>query len=365
MKNILLMILLVFMTRTLTKAQQYAGKLAPVATFGKNMPIGLSVNSANRIFVSFPNHDGDGRLALAELSEGRLLPYPDDTWNVTGNAQSFLRVQDLYVDQADCLWVLDSKPSSSGNIFGGSTDEQPGKFKLVKINTLSNKVERIYHFEDLDKEHSALNDLRVDTARHLAYLSDPGLASIIVLDLKTGKTRSLLAKTEFTLADNIVLKYEGHEMRDEHGKAFSSNINSIALSPDNRYLYFKPINKLTLYRIPTAALADTGMSDASLKKQVENMAEVGITHGLITDKRGNIYLSTSESFSISYLKPDGQIEELVSDPALLWPDSFGIGSDGYLYFSCSQLQRQAQWNNGVDRTSYPFSLFKVKLPGSN
>lgn len=31
---------------------------------GKNMAIGLSVNSRNRVFVSFPNRDGDGKYSL-------------------------------------------------------------------------------------------------------------------------------------------------------------------------------------------------------------------------------------------------------------------------------------------------------------
>lgn len=338
-------------------------KLTPIAEFGNSLAIGLSVNSENRVFVSFPGYNGNGSLALAEIIDGNLHPYPDAGWNTKGDYNHhFLRVQDLYVDANDYLWVLDSRPGSSGNIFGDGQSEVPGLFKLVKINTRTNKVEDTFLFEDLDKSKSALNDVRVDVEKELAYLSDPGQASVVVLDLQTKKSRSLLAHTTFTLADKITLEYDGVPMQDKDGKPFSSHVNSIALTRDFKYFYFKPINKQNLYRIETRYLADPGMTGDDLASRVEDMGKVGVTHGLIADATGNIFLTTSESYSISYLTPGGQLKTLVEDPRLLWPDSFGIGADGYLYFTCAQLQRLPQWNNGEDKTVYPYQAFKVKLP---
>lgn len=339
-------------------------KLIQVAEFGNSMAIGLSVNSENRIFVSFPGYNGNGNLALAEIVDGDLRPYPDTAWNTLGDYHKhFLRVQDLFVDTQDYLWVLDSRPGSSGNIFGSGQKEEQGLFKLVKINTRTNKVEDTFLFEDLDNSKSALNDVRVDVERKLAYLSDPGLASLVVLDLQTGKSRSLLAHTAFTEADKITLKYDGVPMQDKNGKPFSSHVNGIALTHDFKYFYFKPINKQNLYRIETRYLADPELTGDALASRVEDMGEVGITHGLIADAAGNILLTTSESYSISYLTPAGQLKTLVEDPRLLWPDSFGIGSDGYVYFTCAQMQRLPQWNKGEDKTDYPYRVFKVKLPG--
>src|SRR5690606_1894389 len=128
-----------------------------------------------------------------------------------------------------------------------------------------------------------------------------------------------------------VLTYSGKEMKDGNGNAFSSNVNGIALTHDYQYLYFKPINQENLFRINTQYLADTGLSEDALEGKVENMGKVGVTHGLIADDEGNIYLTTSEHYAISYLSPDGKLHTLVQDSKLLWPDSMGIGSDGYLY----------------------------------
>lgn len=364
MKNLLvLFVLMCLYGQTMYAQDTISRQLIPVAAFGRHMVIGLSVNSQNRVFVSFPNYDGDGNLALAEVRDGKISPYPSRDWNTKGPyASHFLRIQDLFVDANDMLWVLDSKPAPAGNIFRDGNGGDQGAFKLVKINTRTNNVEKTYFFDGLDKQHAALNDVRVDTKNGYAYLSDPGLAAIVVLDLKTGKTRTLLEKTRFTLADtDVVLTYGGKEMRNKAGKPFSSNVNGVALTHDSKYFYFKPINKRQLFRIATAYLRDGSLSEEEVESKVQPMGNVGVTHGLIAAKNGNIYLTSSESYSITYLSPDGRIHRLVHDPRLIWPDSMGIGSDGYLYVSCAQIQRQPSWNGGKDETDYPYRIYKVHL----
>ncbi|WP_400261247.1 L-dopachrome tautomerase-related protein [Sphingobacterium sp. SG20118] len=367
LKKMLLCFLFIHLLFFTMKAQDnlpISPSLEVAASFGAYRAIGVSVTSTNRLFVAFPKQNEDYQYGLTEIVNEKRIPYPDTTWNHQGDeASHFVSVQDLFIDAQDNLWVLDSKPSSSGSIFGDSDKPADGQFKLLKINTKTNLVERIYTFDDLDKTKSGLNDVRIDVEKKLAYLSDPGQAAIIVLDLETGRHRKTLENTSFTLADStIVLQYKGTEMRNKEGKPFLSNVNGIALTQDFKYLYFKPINKNNLYRIETKYLADTTLSPATLESKVQDMGDVGITHGLIADAHGNIYLTTSLDYSIKYLSPDGKLHTLVQDPRLLWPDSLGIGTDGYLYFSCAQLFKDPKWNNGVNRVQLPYSIFKVKLP---
>ncbi|RAV29088.1 L-dopachrome tautomerase-related protein [Sinomicrobium soli] len=364
MKNLLLSVIITGMLPSVSAQEKYHSEaLEEVADIGKSMAIGLSVNSDNRVFVAFPNYDGDGRYALTEISSGMLRPYPDKGWNIKkDDDRHFLRIQDLYVDAEDRLWVLDSRPASRGSIFGDPDTQEEGRFKLVKINTATDRVEEVYLFEDLDKTVSGLNDVRVDTGKQLAYLSDPGQAAIVVLDLRSGKSRVVLKESPFTLADDIVITYGDRRMEDKNGKPFSSHVNGIALSPDFARLYFKPINKEQLFSIETSRLADSTLSERDLRSKVEEVGEAGITHGLIADSRGNIYLTTSTGYSISYFSPDGKKHTLVRDSRILWPDSLGIGTDGYLYFTCAQMQRLPQWNKGTDRTEYPYKVYRVKLP---
>lgn len=342
-------------------------KLIEVLSSGKNQPIGVTVSAkTNRLFVSFPKRE-PYLYGLTEIVNGQRKPFPDSEWNKVDTIDTknhFLNVQDLYADNDNFLWVLDSKPAGSASIFGGSqTQKKDGQFKLLQINLTNNKVVSVYHFEDLPKDRSALNDVVVDHDKQLAYLSDPGLSAIVILDLKTGKSRIVLQKDKSTMADpNFVLHLDNRDVVDDSGKPFSSNVNGIALTKNNEYFYFRAINQTKLYRIKTAVLADAKLAENDLSNAVEMVAETGVCHGMIADKKGNIFLSSSPDYSIKYVSPDGKLHTLVTDKRLSWPDSFGIGDDGYLYLSCSQLNRQEKYNNGKDRTYYPYRIYKVKLP---
>ncbi|MEO3407554.1 L-dopachrome tautomerase-related protein [Mucilaginibacter sp. CAU 1740] len=129
-----------------------------IASFGKNQCIGTKVAPVgNRLFVPFPNHE-PFLYALTEIKNGQLIPYPDAKFQ-----SRFVNVQDLWRDERNQLWVLDSKPGANG------------QFALYDFDLAKNKLLRVYTFDDLDRSKSALNDVRVDHLHGLAYLSDPGL----------------------------------------------------------------------------------------------------------------------------------------------------------------------------------------------
>lgn len=74
----------------------------------------------------------------------------------------------------------------------------PADVKLLKINLNTNKVARVYRFEDSLREKIALNDVRIDNRNQQTYLSEPKTASVIVLDLKTGKSRMVSKEDKST-----------------------------------------------------------------------------------------------------------------------------------------------------------------------
>ena len=93
--------------------------LITVTETGPHQPIGVSVSSDNRVFVSFPNKE-PYQYGLTEITADKQMAYPDMKWNSTeGNeTEHFVNVQDIYVDTNDNLWVLDSKPASKNSVFG-------------------------------------------------------------------------------------------------------------------------------------------------------------------------------------------------------------------------------------------------------
>ncbi|RZK29068.1 MAG: gluconolactonase, partial [Hymenobacter sp.] len=206
-------------------AQDLKIPLEEVAQTGHYQPIGLGISHKGRIFMTFPKKKNDQNYSynygLAELVNGQRRPYPNALWNQWDSTQAatrFVNVQAAVVDADDNLWVLDpSNPDDQAPVIAG--------IKLLKINLTTNKVERTYHFEDLPRERTALNDVRIDTKRQLAYLSDPMLAALVVLDLRTGKSRIVLQGDKSTAAEpGFVLRLDGKEVKDKTGKPFSSNV---------------------------------------------------------------------------------------------------------------------------------------------
>lgn len=353
MKTIALLALLTLLTPLPLRAVA-APQLLEVASFGKSQPVGMAVSSQpQRVFVSFP-HREPYLCALAEIVDGQRKPFPDEAWNVyppKDPASGFFNVQALHADDRNNLWVLDSAAGA------------PGKFKLLRIDLARNQVAKIYDFPDLPKDASALNDVVVDHSRHSAYLSDPGLKAIVVLDLETGKSRIVLRDDPSTVAaKDFVLRIEDRDVVDGEGRPFVSNVNGIALTQDRRWLYFRAICQVQLYRIEVAALTDPALSEADLSAKVEKVASTGVCHGMIADAKGNIYLTDSPGKAIRYVTPKGELQTLVQDDRLIWPDSFGIGSDGFLYLTAAQINRNARFQGGQDRFDYPFRAYKVALP---
>ena len=335
-----------------------SSSMIEAAAFDHYQPIGLGISKTGRTFITFPRRQPH-EFSVVELVNGQRKPFPNQEWNdydSTKPRERFMNAQAAVIDDNDDLWILDpSNPGEEATVAEG--------VKLLKVNLSNNKVDKIYRFEDLPREKIALNDVRIDTRHNLAYLSEPKTASIVVLDLATGKSRMVLSSHYSTKADkDFKLHIDGKAVVDTSGKAFSSNINGIALTKDGKYFYYRAINQTKLYRIPTASLANPALSNEQLGQQVETIGETGVSHGMIADAKGNIFTSDSPEKAIRYVTPDGRFETLVKDPRLIWPDTFAIGPDGYLYLTCSQINRAPKNNDGEDKTEYPYRLYKIKLP---
>lgn len=94
---------------------------------------------------------------------GQRVPYPNAEWNRWDSLQvpnRFVNVQAGVIDATDALWVLDpANPEDADPVIAG--------IKLLKINLNTNKVERIYRFEDLPRERSGLTDSPNQAIRYI------------------------------------------------------------------------------------------------------------------------------------------------------------------------------------------------------
>ncbi|KQP59695.1 hypothetical protein ASG40_02990 [Methylobacterium sp. Leaf399] len=329
--------------------------LTKVASF-EHQVTGVTVSPEGRIFVNFPRWTEDSAVSVAEVKDGRLVPFPDEGWNGWRNARRdevsagdhWVCVQSVVADRQGNLWVLDPAAPAMGAIVKGGP-------KLVAIDLKTNTPTRTIAFDEtVAPQGSYLNDVRFSPDGRTAYLTDSGArGALIVLDVESGKARRVLDGHPSTQADPAVtVTYDGRPLRRPDGRGVEFAADGIALSADGKTLYWQAIKGRTLYSIPTEALAG-GLATALLPtalagdpaSKIERVGDNGPADGLIVSRRdGRLYVTSPQDDAIKVRDlsaKDSPLATLIQDKRLRWPDTFGEGPDGTLYVTTSRIQDSA------------------------
>lgn len=351
------------------------GKLEVAATFSGPMPTGVTVANNGRIFVNFPKWGDNVEYTVAEVKDGKTFPYPNADMNRyksgDNQADELVSVQSVVVDPTgNRLWILDT-----GSIGFGPTSL--GGPKLIAVDLNSDKVvKKIIFPTDVALTTTYLNDVRFDLHRGsegMAFITDStssGPNGIIVVNLATGKSWRRLNDHPSTKPDpEFVPVVEGEilQMRlpGQPPARFAVGSDGIAISPDGKILYYCPLTSRHLYSVSVDALSDQSRPDAEVAATVKDLGEKGgAGDGLESDVQGRVYLSDYEHNAIRRRNLNSEIETLVHDPRVLWPDTLSLAADGYLYFTANQVERQAAFHNGQDLRQKPYVLFRVKVDGT-
>jgi len=349
-----------------------SGKVDPpletVKAFGDDFRlVGIGVSAEGRVFATAPSSPVRSRFSMVEVDPetGVVTPYPDAAWNNFSEQRDgkseWVSVQALWVDKADHLWALASSLPK--------VDQERLPPKLVKFDLSNNHVIRQYDFKGVVSAKDSLNDVRIDTVHGYAYLTNAGnKGSLVVLDLTTGNARQVLVGDRSTFADPKQHLMFGEEIalrRD--GSVTAVQADGIALSPDARWLYYRPLTDHNYWRVATSVLRDARLSDAELAKKVEYLGSSVLSGGLIMDGNGTLYGGDLEHRTVVSLTLTSEnklrSKVFVSDPTKLsWADGFAI-SGGYLYIADSHLWEVA-FKNNLPRSG-SFTIFKVKLPSGD
>lgn len=341
------------------------GKLEQVATFHDAMPTGVTVTEGGRIFVNFPRWGDDVPFTVAELRDGKPVPYPDAAFNAENPADpaaGLISVQSVVADGRGRVWLLDTAAP-------GFAAPKAGGAKLVAVDLATDKVVKTVVFPaDVVLKSTYVNDMRFDFrsgAEGVAYVTDSSLSgpgAIIVLDLATGKgVRRLNGHATTSPERGFAPVVEGKPLLAD-GKPFNVASDGIALSPDGATLYYSALTGRHLYSVPTKLLRDPSVTEVQLAAAVRDLGAKGASDGLEADAKGAVYAGDYEHNAIRQLKKDSKHWRTIAQaPNLLWPDTFSIGPDGYLYVIANQLHRQAGFNGGVDGRQKPYELLRVKI----
>ena len=254
----------------------------------------------------------------------------------------------MVADDRGSLWVLDpANPHFMGLVQGGS--------KLMQFDLATGEIVRTYVFApDELRSGTYLNDVRVDRDAGYAYITDSGRGAIYVVELGSGEIRRLLEDHPSTLAEDVVLVIEGRDWVTPEGVAPRVHADGIALSPERDWLYYQALTGRTMYRVPTAALQDPTLGPEELAALVETVAASGSSDGLIFGADGKIYISALEDNAVKRLDPaTGDLELVVQDPAIRWPDTFAVDPDGRIHFTIAQIHLDPE-------SAGPYRVFRVE-----
>jgi sugar lactone lactonase YvrE len=351
-------------------ADQPLGELEVVHSFSDGpMPTGVSVSHTGRIFINFPKWGDDVTFTVAEIVDGEARPYPSIEANSPrsdDDADALVSVQSIVVDAKDRLWILDT----GSPLFQKTT---PGGPKLVRVDLDTNTVAQTITFDPaVALPTTYLNDVRFDLRRGVAYITDSadsGPNGLIVVNLDSGDAWRRLHNHPSTVAmtpPEFVGMVEGRQLleRTPEGETRPVTMGSdgIAISEDGSRLWYCPLASRHWYSVSTDALLDRSLDDDAVALTVVDEGDKGGgADGLETDDTGRMYATNWEHNAITRRLADGQIETVVHDPRILWPDTMSIATDQFLYFTANQLHRQAKYQGGTDRRQYPYSLFRVAI----
>jgi sugar lactone lactonase YvrE len=343
----------------------------PVAQFAHQVT-GVTVTEGGRIFVNFPRWTEDSPVSVAEvMKDGTLRPYPDGRWNAWRNvradeldpARYWVCVQSVVADGRGSLWVLDpAAPAVDGLVPGGP--------KMVRIDLASNRVVQVIRFgQTVAIPGSYLNDVRFSTDGRFAFITDAGQrGALVVVELASGQARRVLDGHPSTQPERgVVVETDGRPLRYPDGRKVSFAADSIALSSDGSYLYWKPLTGNNLYRIPSAVLETRGFAGQDVSGDVQPYGQVGPTDGFWIGRGSQtLFITSIEDNAVKARDlsqgPAGGLRVVAQDPRLRWPDTFSQGPDGSLYVTTSRIQDSAFFNRDAP-LALPTNLWRLRLPG--
>lgn len=328
-----------------------------VAEFTDLMPTGVTVSDDRRIFVSFPRWGDDVAYTVAEVINGRAVPFPGaqvNAWPAPDPRERLISVQSVIVDPDGYLWLLDTgAPSFSPYVSGGGP-------KLVRVDLTRNEIDRVFPIDDTAMTPTTyLNDVRFDfSAGHYAYITDSqSTGALIVVDLDTGDCWDRLRGHPSTQAQNQFRAVVEGVVRDQ----YQVGVDGIAISPDGTRLFYCPLSSRRLYSVDTAALRDRDLSDTLVAETILDHGDKCASDGLESDTAGNVYATAYEHGAVLRRSPTGQWATVLQAKTLLWPDTLALASDGHLYVSVNQLPRTPLFNHGTDDRIPPYLIVRVNV----
>ena len=315
-------------------------------------PGNIAVSANGRIFISIHPLSRPKANKVVELVDGQALPYPD----ADAQQSLFQAVLGLAIDRQNRLWLLDD---------GVQGIKQP---RLLAYDLKTDQQVQHYDFpSQIAGFGSFLNDLQIDPAGRKIYIADTSILAkkpaIIIYDTENNSARRVLENHPSVVEQDWIINAKGRKMMLWGGLyVVKPAVDSIALDRDGRWLYYGPLAHESMFRVRTEDLNDRSLTPEALGKRVEKFDPKPLSDGLSMDLADNIYITDVEHGAILNLGPDRNLQTLIKNPRLRWPDGLSFGPDHWLYISDSALQDVMFKSKKHIRAKAPYYIFRFK-PG--
>lgn len=315
-------------------------------------PIGnVAVAPDGRVFFTVHPESRPEVNRLMVWNHGRIHPYPDLAY------QSRLRTPLGTAIAAGRLWVIDSGHHGFAPV------------RLVAFDLASNQPALDYTFSsDVAPLGSFLQDLQIDRAGRFVYIADVSFwrqaPGIVVFDAANQTAWRALTGHPSVLPQNWLIRTAIKPMRFFGGLAtLKPGVDGIALSKDDRWVYYGAMANDTLYKVSAALLQQPAASDAERAASVVAIGPKPLNDGLSMDIDGNVFLTDVEHSAVLRANDAGELVTLVRNPVMRWPDALSFGPDGWLYVADSAIPEQMLRSKAHIRARAPYGIYRFQ-PGT-
>lgn len=232
-----------------------------------------------------------------------------------------------------------------------------GKSRLWGFDIATGKLlKRIDLPSTVAPKDSFIQDLVVDAERGWIYLSDINNPALLALRIDDGQIRRFQGHSSLQAEDGVEMRVGGKPTLFD-GKPAKVGVNPIGLSADGETLFFGAMSGTHWYAVPTRLLREG--SDADVAAAIRVIGRKPLSDGATTDAAGNHFFSNLNENGIDWLNSRGELQPLVRNPLLNWPDSVQFGAESWLYISVNQLHKTQAFTGACDQGTPPYRILRV------